>query len=346
MNNHLHRDFPTRPVMMDVEGLTLDSEDRELLLHPLVGAVILFGRNCQSPDQIIHLCNEIRSVNPELLISVDQEGGRVQRIKAPLTEFPPLGVLGQWFQKDSDFALHASQTWGWLLASEVLSLGIDFSFAPVLDIEIGRSKVIGDRAFHSDPETVTVLAEAFVRGMQQAGMAATGKHFPGHGYVVADSHVAIPVDERPFETIEQQDLKPFEALIAAGINAIMPAHVIYEKVDPNPAGFSRYWLQTVLREQLGFDGIIFSDDLSMAGAGVAGDIVARAQAAWQVGCDMVVVCNDRAAVKQLLSQWQPSQRPANDLHRMKGQASTVWQSFQNCEERQRALADLAPILQR
>lgn len=344
MNKNQEFQSSQRPVMMDVAGLSLDSEDRELLTHPLVGAVILFARNCQSPEQISSLCDEIKTLNPQLLIAVDQEGGRVQRIKSPLTEFPPLAVLGEWFENDAELALKLSQAWGWLLASEVLSLGIDFSFAPVLDIEIGRSKVIGDRAFHSDPATVESLAKTFVKGMQSAGMAATGKHFPGHGYVIADSHVDIPVDDRSYDAIEEHDLKPFKAFIDAGINAIMPAHVIYQKVDPNPAGFSEFWLQTILRQKLSFKGIIFSDDLSMAGAGVVGDIVSRAQSAWQVGCDMVVVCNDRPAVRQLLSQWQPSKREAMDLLSMKGQGSIHWQAFKNSEARQQALAVLAPIL--
>lgn len=282
-------------VMLDLEGLEVTQEERELLQHPQVGGVILFSRNYESPAQLRSLVGAIREATPRrLLLAVDQEGGRVQRFKAGFTELPPMRTLGEQYDINPAQARQQAHQLGHLMASEVLAYDLDFSFAPVLDLDRGISEVIGNRAFHSEPLAVADLAGAFCTGMQAAGMAAIGKHFPGHGSVAADSHIAIPVDERSFTEIAALDLVPFERL-AAALDGVMPAHVIYPQADSQPAGFSSYWLQTVLRQQLSFKGAIFSDDLGMAGAEVGGSFANRAQLALAAGCDMVLVCNNRTA---------------------------------------------------
>lgn len=280
--------------MLDVEGTTVTAEERERLRHPATGGVILFRRNYASPAQITELVATLRTTRPELLVAVDHEGGRVQRFRDGFTRLPPAARYSA--LNDPDWVEKA----GWLMAAELRAIDVDFSFAPVLDVESGISQVIGDRAFGTEPETVTRLAAAFVRGMQRAGMAAVGKHFPGHGGVAEDSHLALPVDLRSLNELEQRDLKPFRALLAAGLEGIMPAHVIYERIDPRPAGFSPYWIQTVLRGQYGYRGVIFSDDLSMAGAAYAGGPVDRARLALEAGCDMVLVCNAPGAAAEVL----------------------------------------------
>lgn len=285
-------------LMLDLAGLTLAADEPELLRNPHVGGVILFARNFQSAEQVVALVREIRAVRPELIIAVDQEGGRVQRFREGFLRLPPMKVFGDLYEKDEAAALKAARECGWLMATEVLATGCDISFAPVLDIDFGVSQVIGDRAFHAIPEKAIPIQRAFIEGMHEAGMAATGKHYPGHGSVAADSHIAIPVDDRSREAIEALDLKPFRAL-AKEIEGIMPAHVIYSQVDPNPAGFSPFWLK-LLREELGFDGVIFSDDLSMEGAVVAGSFADRAKAALDAGCDMVLVCNHREGALEVL----------------------------------------------
>lgn len=279
------------PLMADLTGLTLTEDDRRLLASPALGGIILFGRNCQSRQQVIALIASVRELRPDILIAVDQEGGRVQRLREGFTRIPPMRALGDWFDRDATAALDATRQIAWLLATELLATGIDFSFAPVLDVDEGRSQVIGDRSFHADPGITAQLACACIAGFHEAGMVATGKHFPGHGYVVADSHVACPKDNRHFAEIAARDLPPFVAAIAQGLDAVMPAHVIYPQVDDKPAGFSAIWLQEILRGQLGFQGVIFSDDLTMAAAGFAGDVTARVQAALDAGCDMALVCN-------------------------------------------------------
>jgi beta-N-acetylhexosaminidase len=286
-------------LMLDLEGLSLTKAEEELLRHPHVGGVILFARNFVSALQVITLVQEIRAVRPELIIAVDQEGGRVQRFKEDFIKIPPMKVFGDMYEKDSNQARHASYQAGWLMASEVLAVGVDISFAPILDLDCGISQVIGDRAFHASPEVAVALLREFIRGMQDAGMATTGKHFPGHGSVAADSHIALPVDDRSWQEIEAHDLKPFVAL-AKELQGIMPAHVIYSKVDDKPAGFSPFWLQTILRERLGFDGVIFSDDLSMEGAVATGSFADRMNAALDAGCDMVLVCNHRQGALEVL----------------------------------------------
>jgi beta-N-acetylhexosaminidase len=291
--------------MLDVEGLTLTDADRQRLTHPQTGGVILFARNFQSPEQLVAVTAEIHALRtPALLIAVDHEGGRVQRFRDGFTAIPAMRALGEAWEKNPAAAKQLAQDTGYVLAAELRAHGVDLTFAPVLDVDFKRSSVIGDRAFHADPEIIAPLAQALVHGFNLGGMSSVGKHFPGHGHVRADSHHEVPIDDRPFVDIEQCDLIPFRRLIEAGLGAVMPAHVIYPRVDPEPAGFSSKWLKQILRGQYEFDGVIFSDDLSMEGAKTgagAGGVVARAHAALTAGCDMVLVCNDAGAADELLA---------------------------------------------
>jgi beta-N-acetylhexosaminidase len=262
--------------------------------------VILFARNYRDPAQLRELVAEIRATRAELLLCVDHEGGRVQRFRSGFTALPPMRRLGELWDRDPQAAGQTAHAAGLVIAAELSAYGLDFSFAPVLDLDYGTSSVIGDRAFHSDARAVGELAAAFIRGLAAGGMAAVGKHFPGHGYVAADSHTDLPRDERKLEEILAKDVAPYAPAIAAGLAAVMPAHVVYGAVDPQPAGYSSFWLKELLRGRLGFDGLIFSDDLSMAGALAAGSIAERARLALAAGCDMVLLCNDPAGQGQLL----------------------------------------------
>jgi beta-N-acetylhexosaminidase len=300
------------PAMIDVAGLALTPEEAEMLRHPLVGGVILFARNYADPDQLAALTAEIRALrDPALVVTVDHEGGRVQRFRDGFTRLPAMRRLGELWDDSPRAASEAARQTGFVLAAELSARGVDLSFTPVLDLDYGSSRVVGDRAFHSDPETAAALALALTSGLADAGMGCVGKHFPGHGFAEADSHLEIPVDERAFEAIWEADMLPYRHRLGGVLTGVMPAHVIYPAVDPNPAGFSRFWLQEVLRRRLGFKGIIFSDDLTMEGATVAGDIVARASAAHAAGCDVVLVCNRPELSAQLLDGWRPTPAPAS-----------------------------------
>ncbi len=312
------------PLMIDVQGTVLNADDIRRLQHPLVGGVILFSRNFESSSQLKALTSSIHAVRqPPLLIAVDHEGGRVQRFKAGFTKIPPMREFGKIWDNHPKQAKALATQAGWVLAAELRAHGVDFSFTPVLDMDYGASQVIGDRAFHMQPAAISELAFALMQGLKQGGMAAVGKHFPGHGYVAADSHVAIPVDERAFDAIAQADMQPFKQMIDDGLAAIMPAHVIYPQVDEKPAGFSMRWLQKVLRERLGFNGVIFSDDLAMEGAVVAGDVTQRALAALNAGCDMALLCNRPDLIDELLANlsWQISAQSLARLARMHGKAA-------------------------
>ena len=299
------------PAMLGVESLALTGSDRTRLADPRVGGVILFTRNFQSSQQLRALTASIRNLRPELLIGVDHEGGRVQRFRGDgFSELPPMRTLGEQWDADPAQAHEAAFRHGVAIARELRAHGVDFSFTPVLDLDHGRSAVIGNRAFHADPVVVADLAGALLRGLESRGVAGVGKHFPGHGYVAADSHVDTPVDRRHLATILAADVIPFSALIAQGLQAIMPAHVVYPAVDSRPAGFSPVWIGEILRGRLGFDGLVFSDDLEMAGAHSAGDIVARADAALAAGCDVVLVSNGFDAMDELLARWTPAAQPS------------------------------------
>ena len=308
------------PLMVDVAGLELTPEDREVLRHPLVGSVILFTRNYADSDQLARLVADIHAVRtPALVVAVDQEGGRVQRFRAGFSALPAPRRIGHEFDVDAKQGLAFARSMGWLMAAELRAHGVDLSFAPCVDLDLGVSEVIGDRAFHSKPDIVAQLALAYMGGMKDAGMAATAKHFPGHGAVVADSHKSLPVDRREWSELGNE-LLPYRRLIANGIPGVMVAHILFPAVDPAPASLSRRWIQNALREEMRFEGAIFTDDLSMGGAAEFGDIVARADAALAAGCDVLPVCNDRASVARLLDGLKFEVEPAAHLRlvRMRG----------------------------
>ncbi|MEW6691306.1 MAG: beta-N-acetylhexosaminidase [Pseudomonadota bacterium] len=279
------------PLMVDLAGTRLAFDEAERLRHPLVGGLILFARNYEHPDQLRALVAEIRAVRPEIIIAVDHEGGRVQRFRDGFTRIPPAVRLGELYDVDPQSAVQLARDWAWLLAAELRAFGIDLSFAPVLDLGGPLSRVIGDRALHPDPAAIAILGQAWMEGMREAGMAAVGKHYPGHGSVAGDTHLECPVDQRSLAAIEALDLMPFRALIAAGLPAVMMAHVVYPAVDELPAGFSPRWVHDILRVRHGFGGVVFTDDLSMAAAATVADPVERARLALAAGCDMLLVCN-------------------------------------------------------
>ncbi|HVE51411.1 MAG TPA: beta-N-acetylhexosaminidase [Casimicrobiaceae bacterium] len=304
------RSLPRGPVMLGVEALTLTPADRERLSHPLCGGVILFARNFKSRDQVTALTASIHALRePPLVIAVDHEGGRVQRFRDGFTTLPPMRTLGEWWDDDVAAATREARQIGETIARELLQCGIDLSFTPVLDLDHGASTIIGDRAFHRNPNAVAQLAAALHAGLKSAGMAACGKHFPGHGYIAADSHLELPVDDRDLDALRCDDLVPFGALCGVGLESVMMAHVVYPAVDRESAGYSRKWISDELRGRLRFDGLVFSDDLGMAGATGVGDLVARADAALAAGCDVALTCNEMDAADELLSRWRPSPQP-------------------------------------
>jgi beta-N-acetylhexosaminidase len=308
------------PLMVDVAGKTLTPEDRDLLRHPLVGSVILFTRNYEDPEQLAALVADIRALrSPPLLVSVDHEGGRVQRFRTGFSVLPAARRIGLEYNLDAKQGLHLARAIGWLMAAELRSVGVDFSFAPCVDLDYGASEIIGDRAYHADAEIVSKLALATMQGMKQAGMAATAKHFPGHGAVVADSHLALPVDRRELSDLAA-DMLPYRRLIPNDLAAVMMGHVLFPAVDQVPASFSRRWVGEVLRGELDFRGVVFADDLTMEGASVMGGVVERAEAALDAGCDVLPVCNRRASVIELIDGLKSQPGPASQMRvlRMRG----------------------------
>ena len=320
----MKKQLPIGPVMIDISGTTLSQYDNEKIAHPNTGAIILFARNYAEPKQVAELCQQIKDArNGPILIAVDQEGGRVQRFQNGFTRLPPVATYAETQAVTEDA--------GWLMAAELLVLGVDFSFAPVLDIDCGVSQIIGNRSFSEDPELACQLASTFSKGMRSAGMAATGKHFPGHGAVALDSHLALPVDERDFDSLWQKDILPFKQLIEEGLEGIMPAHVVYPTIDELPAGFSAIWINEILRTQLGFNGAVFSDDLSMEGAACVGDYNERARLARQAGCDMMLVCNNESAAEQVLEATPIEHSPLREqrLLAMLGTSKLTAQELKN-----------------
>ncbi len=332
--------------MLDLEGVELASEEEELLQTPQVGGVVLFTRNYHDPEQLARLIQRIHAARqPKLLIAVDHEGGRVQRFREGFTRLPSAAAFGTLYDRDPSRACQLASLSGWITASELRASGLDFSFSPVLDLRSRVSDVIGERGFHTDVDAVVNLARAYIAGLKRGGMAAVGKHFPGHGSVKGDSHLATPVDHRDLESVRMSDLRVFERIIADGLPAIMPAHVIFDRMDDKPAGYSRYWLNEVLRGHLKFQGAVFSDDLVMAGAAVAGDIVDRGAAALEAGCDMLLVCNDRDAAVRLLDSAPESADPVRSarLARMHGLHQTSREGLLKSEEYRAAVAEVVAL---
>lgn len=337
------------PVMLDVEGLSLTPADRQLLREPAVGGVILFSRNYESPTQVADLVAEIRAVRrPPLLIAVDHEGGRVQRFRDGFTAIPPMRRLGRLFDENEDSALEMASTCGWMIGSELRAMDIDLSFAPCVDLDWGVSEIIGDRSFHRKPDVVSSLAGAFCRGLRDAGMAAVAKHFPGHGAVVADSHLKLPTDRRAFGDI-LDDMKPYETLVGRRqIAAVMLAHIIYEEMDSAPAGFSSYWIQDQLRGQIGFDGAVFCDDLSMKATASFGNMAKRARLALDAGCDMILVCNDRPAAARAVAALNDYSNPLSlvRLARLHGTGGVLRETLLSSDDWQAATGKLDRWLER
>src|SRR5690348_13274368 len=323
------------PLMIDLAGHEIDAEERELLEHPLVGGVILFTRNFAESAQLTALVSAIHGArSPPLLVAVDHEGGRVQRFRtAPFAHLPPARRIGHAFDAEMREGLALARRMGWLMAAELRSHGIDLSFAPCVDLDYGLSEVIGDRAFHARADAVAQLAVAYAHGMRDAGMAATAKHFPGHGAVRIDSHLSLPVDRRGLADLTD-DLTPYRRLIDNGLPGVMAAHVKFPAVDDRPASLSKRWIGGVLRGELHFRGAVFTDDLSMGGAAVGGDIVDRAELALAAGCDVLPVCNDRAAVVSLLDDLDTEPEPASQVRivRMRGRDGLAWDDLTRSPE--------------
>ena len=320
-------------LMLDLKGVSLDRDERLQLQNPQVGGVILFSRNIQSRDQVCDLVAEIRACSKHLLVAVDQEGGRVQRLREGFTAIPSMQVIGNLIARSPEEGLGLSKDLGWLMASEVIACGLDLSFAPVLDVDRDTSSIIGDRSFSDQPEIVISAAEAFIKGMHDAGMAATGKHFPGHGGIVADSHLEAPVDDRSWNTLYARDIQPF-AKLSKMLDAVMPAHITFPSVDPDSVGFSSFWLNDVLRGKLGFEGIIFSDDLTMKGADIAGGYVDKAKLALKAGCDMILVCNCPQGAVEVLSYMESANiSQSSKLASMVAKRSISWSDLEGSPRR-------------
>lgn len=339
--------MPIGPIMLDLEGLTLSAEEIELLQHPAVGGVILFTRNYATLDQLQALIFDIRhSRTSPILISVDQEGGRVQRFKQEFTQLPSQSVYGKLFEKNNQEGLATAKLAGWLMASELLSIGIDFSFTPVLDCLNDQSAVIGNRGFHENPQIISVIAKAYIEGMNDAGMQAIGKHYPGHGSIIQDSHFEISIDSRSSQEIMSHDIIPFAELARSHLAGIMPAHIIYSNIDSLPATYSSFWLKKVLRENILFKGAIISDDLSMSGAGIFSSITERVHTALNAGCDMALICNDRASVIKALDEFKdrPSHLVSEQrLLKLSGHFKLTRYELQKMPEWQKANAKIAEL---
>ncbi len=334
------------PLMVDLEATAINETERQLLLKPEVGGVILFTRNFESVEQITALVTEIHDLrSPRLLVAVDHEGGRVQRFHHGFTRIPAAAVYSETAKGDLEKSRQLAESAGWLMAVELRACGIDFSFAPVLDLAHGLSGIIGDRAFHSKPESAATLAYAFMHGMNKAGMKAVGKHFPGHGGVVEDSHVAMPVDHRELDELLHNDVLPFEYMIKNKLAAIMPAHVIYDKVDERPAGYSSFWIENILRQRLGFQGVVFSDDLSMEAACIAGGYGERAEAALKAGCDMALVCNHLQGAIEAAEFIRGYSNPTSQLRlvRMHGEHDVSWQQLKRDKHWQQVSQQVAAL---
>ena len=320
-------------LMLDLKGVSLDRDERLQLQNPQVGGVILFSRNIQSRDQICDLVAEIRACSKSLLVAVDQEGGRVQRLREGFTAIPSMQAIGNLLARSPEEGLGLSKDLVWLMASEVIACGLDLSFAPVLNVDRDTSSIIGDRSFSDQPEIVISAAEAFIKGMHDAGMAVTGKHFPGHGGIVADSHLEAPVDDRSWNTLYARDIQPF-AKLSKMLDAVMPAHITFPSVDPDSVGFSSFWLNDVLRGKLGFEGIIFSDDLTMKGADIAGGYVDKAKLALKAGCDMILVCNCPQGAVEVLSYMESANiSQSSKLASMVAKRSISWSDLEGSPRR-------------
>ena len=334
------------PLMVGVAGGELDQVEMEVLQHPTIGGVILFSRNYRNRGQLRALCDSIHALRqPPLLIAVDHEGGRVQRFKDGFTILPAAAKYGILHDQDQSLGCRAARSGGWVMAVELRASGVDFSFAPVLDLDMGVSSVIGDRAFHRTPSVVTALARAYLSGMREAGVGGVGKHFPGHGSVTADSHCALPVDRRSYEDLRISDLVPFERLAATDLAGVMPAHVVFECLDGRPAGFSRLWIGDVLRGRLGFQGIVFSDDLDMTAAATGGDHVDRANAALEAGCDMVLVCNDWSGATAVVEGLKCAPDPVRSarMARMQGRGAPSFEQLASDPTYWSAVAEVSSL---
>ena len=330
-------------LMLDLEGMSLSKEENEILLNPHVGGVILFAKNISSRDQVQELCEEIKQINPQLLIAVDQEGGRVQRLKKGYTILPAMQKLAEFLNADSDKNFSFATDLGWLMASEVIASGIDLSFAPVLDLDNSRSSIIGDRSIGDNPEKVISIASAFIKGMNQAGMQATGKHFPGHGGIFADSHLVFAEDMRPFSELESHDLLPFNAL-ELQLGGIMTAHISFSNIDKEIATFSKFWLQDILRNKMGFAGTIFSDDLSMKGTDYVGDIETKVGKALESGCNMVLVCNDRPGALSAINFLEKEKiSQSQKITELKASQSISWTDLEKDTRRKDIIGKLNTI---